>query len=80
MFRKVSIYRVSTTMIVRCERVILIPLDLQLLPHARPVGTVQSILIEPFDVETEAAERQKDHIKFAHQFLFGWRVVAWVPL
>jgi hypothetical protein len=57
MFRKASIYKVSTMMIVWHEGVILIPLDLQFFSHARPVGTVQSILIEPFDIETEAAER-----------------------
>lgn len=44
-------------MIARREGFILIPLDLQFLPHAGPVSTVQSILIEPFDVEAEAAER-----------------------
>lgn len=59
-------------MMARREETILIPLDLQLFSHTRPVGTVQSILIEPFDVEAEAAERQKDHVKFAHQFLLSW--------
>lgn len=67
-------------MIALCEGVILIPLDLQLFSHAGPVGTVQSILIEPFDIKAEAAECQKDHVEFAHQFFLSWRVVTWVPL
>lgn len=66
MFRKVSISTgVSGVRLPSSWNYVLVSFDLQLLPHTRPVGTVQSVLIQPFDVEAQTAEREKDHVELS---------------
>lgn len=36
---------------VHLQNLVLVAFDFQLFPHARPVGTIQGILVKPFDVE-----------------------------
>lgn len=59
---------------------LLVALDLELLPHSRPVGAVECILIKPLDVETETAQRKQDTVKLTNQLLLFWRIVTWIPL
>lgn len=67
--------------VVECsEERVLVASNLELFAHAGPVRRVQRILVEPFDVEAQAAECEQDAVEFAHElFLFGG-VMAWVPL
>jgi len=69
-----------TDVVESTEERVLIALDLQLLSHSGPVGGVQCILIEPLDVEAQAAEREKDAVELAHQLLLFGRVMARIPL
>ena len=59
---------------------LLVAFDLQLLPHARPVGAIKCILIEPLDVEAKAAQRKQNAVKLTHKFLLFRRVVTGIPL
>jgi hypothetical protein len=59
---------------------IFVAFDFQLLTHARPVRSIQSILVKPFDIEAQAAEREQNTVELAHELLLFGRVVGWIPL
>jgi hypothetical protein len=69
-----------TNVVKGAKKRVFVAFDLQLLSHARPVRRVQRILVEPLDVEAQAAECKKDAVKLSHQCLLLGRIMAWIPL